>query len=41
MRQPDSQAVLAQFAGARIKLEHPKTELHAEVNVLFHGKVSA
>jgi len=35
------QAVLAQFAGAKIQLEKPKTEPHAEVKVFLHGKLNA
>src|SRR6202521_4068369 len=30
---PYSQAVLAQFAGAKIQLENPKTEPHAEMKI--------
>jgi hypothetical protein len=33
----NSQAVLAQFAGARIQLENPKTEPHPEMKVFLHG----
>jgi hypothetical protein len=31
-----SKAVLAQFAGAKIQLENPKAEPHAEVKVFLH-----
>jgi len=37
----DSQAVLAQFTGAKIQLENPKTEPHVEVKVFLHGKVNS
>jgi len=37
----NSQAMLAQFASPKIKLENPKTEPHAVVKVFLHAKVNA
>jgi hypothetical protein len=37
----NSKAVLAQFAGAKIQLENPKAEPHAEVKVFLHKEVNA
>jgi hypothetical protein len=37
---PYSQAVLAQFAGAKIQFENPKTQPPANVMVLSHGQVN-
>ena len=37
----NSQAVLAQFAGAKVQLENPKAEPRAEVKVFLHKEVNA
>ncbi len=34
----NSQAMLAQFASPKIKLENPKTEPHAVVKVFLHAR---
>src|SRR5216683_3891751 len=36
----NSQAVLAQFASAKIQFENAKTEPHAEVKVFLHGELN-
>src|SRR5260370_12542220 len=37
----DSHAVLAQFTGAKIQLENPKTKPHVEVKAFLHGNVNS
>jgi hypothetical protein len=36
----NSQAVLAQFAGAQIQLENPKTEPHPEMKIFLHEEAN-